>query len=89
MPPRPELAHAHTIVAFVKAAMHPVRCTSNRIGFDQMREDLNGVLAFSGLSVGEDGLVSRRTAARTHDEAAVTKRLRDEMLRPAGRRVWS
>jgi uncharacterized protein (TIGR02391 family) len=72
------------VVAFIKAAMQPVRWTSNRAGFAQMREALNGVLAFSGLSIGEDGQVYRRPAARTHDEAAIAKRLRDEMLRRGG-----
>jgi uncharacterized protein (TIGR02391 family) len=72
------------IVSFITAAMQPVRWTNNTAGFAAMREGLNIVLAFSGLAVGEDGLVYRRTAARTHDEAAIAKRLRDELVRRKG-----
>jgi uncharacterized protein (TIGR02391 family) len=71
-------------VAFVKAAMKPVRWSSDPVGFRQMRENLNTVLAFSGLRIGEDGQVYRREKARTHEEAAVAKRLRDEMIRRQG-----
>ena len=34
------------VVAFVKAAMQPVRWTGNRPGFDAMRGALNGILRF-------------------------------------------
>ena len=71
-------------VAFVKAAMQPVRWTADRQGFEAMRECLNEVLAFSGLSVGADGAMYRRSVAKTHDEAAVVRRLRDEMQRRGG-----
>lgn len=71
-------------VAFVKAAMKPVRWAGERQGFDAMREQLNEVLAFSGLSVGSDGQMYRRSVATTHDEAAVAKRMRDEMQRRSG-----
>jgi uncharacterized protein (TIGR02391 family) len=66
------------VVAFMNAAMKPVRWTQDRAGFEGMRDGLNGVLAFSGLSVGDDGLIHRRSVARTHGEAATAKRLRDE-----------
>ena len=72
-------------VAFVKAAMKPVRWTANRAGFDDTRDALNGVLAFSGLEIRKDGLVYRRAIARTHDQAlARSQRLRDEMQRRGG-----
>jgi len=71
-------------IAFLKSTMQPVRWTSDRAGFGAMREGLNTILAFSGLSIGDDGLIYRRKVARTHDEAAVAKRLRDEMVRRKG-----
>jgi len=71
-------------VAFFKASMQPVRWTNNRQGFDELRSRLNEVLAFSGLSMGDDGQVYRRSAARTHADSLVVKRMRDEMLRRRG-----
>lgn len=71
-------------VAFVKAAMQPVRWTSDQHGFIAMRDNLNTVLAFSGLSLREDGQMCRRAVATTHGEATVARRLRDEMLRRKG-----
>ena len=72
------------VVAFIMASMQPVRWNNDRTGFNAMREDLSSVLAFSGLGVGDDGKVFRRKAARTHDEVAVAKRLRDELVRRGG-----
>lgn len=72
------------VVAFVKVSMQPVRWASDRTGFNGMREELNVILAFSGLEVREDGLVYRRQAAVTHDDVAIAKRLRDETLRRNG-----
>jgi uncharacterized protein (TIGR02391 family) len=71
-------------ITFVKAAMQPVRWTNRLSGFNGMREELNTVLAFSGLSVRADGEVYPRETARTHAEAALVKRLRDEMVRRSG-----
>jgi uncharacterized protein (TIGR02391 family) len=82
-----EQARTHSgncTVAFVKAAMKPVRWAGDRQGFDAMREQLNEVLAFSGLSVGSDGQMYRRPVATTHGEAVVAKRMRDEMQRRGG-----
>lgn len=71
-------------VMFVKAAMQPVRWLGNKDAFEDMRQSLNEVLAFSGLSVGKDGLMYRRSIARTHDEAVIAKRMRDELHRRGG-----
>jgi uncharacterized protein (TIGR02391 family) len=73
----------NAIVVFVSTAMKPVRWR-DRNAFGAMRDELNRALAYSGLSVGDDGQLYRRETARTHDEAAVAKRLRDEMLRRGG-----
>jgi uncharacterized protein (TIGR02391 family) len=72
------------VIVFIKVAMKPVRWSHDREGFNRMREDLNTVLAFNGLTLLNDGRVAHRQVARTHDEAAVAKRLRDEMVRRGG-----
>jgi uncharacterized protein (TIGR02391 family) len=72
------------VVGFVLAAMKPVRWSNDQSGFKAMKDELSSVLAYSGLRVGDDGRVYRRKPAQTHDEAAVAKRLRDEMLRRGG-----
>ena len=73
------------VVALVTTAMKPVRWSGNQPGFDSMRQDLNGVLAYAGLDVRADGRVHKRAVAQTHDQAAATsRRLRDELQRRQG-----
>lgn len=83
-----EQARTHSgasIVAFVTAAMKPVRWHQNPDGFQAMRERVNTVLAYSGLYVGHDGTMRRRAVATTHSEAQQrSRRLRDEMQRRNG-----
>ena len=45
------------VVVFVNKAMNPVQYTSSPQAFALRRDQLNVVLAFSGLSVGDDGRV--------------------------------
>jgi uncharacterized protein (TIGR02391 family) len=62
--------------------MDPVRHTGNSSYYDRKRHDLNEVLAFCGLSLGEDGKLIRQTAARTLTEAEERAgRLRSELQR--------
>lgn len=70
------------IVAFIHAVMNPVRYTSEPNRFDRLRQELNAILGFEGLSLGEDGKRLRSSATRTLSEAARrANRLRTEMLR--------
>lgn len=73
------------VIALLTTAMKPVRWSHDRQGFEAMRQDLNGVLAYAGLELLPDGRVHRRSVARTHDEAAATsRRLRSETQRRGG-----
>ncbi len=56
---------ANNVVAFILAAMNPVRYVHERMAFEDRRTRLNVVLAFSGLSVQEDGTLKRVETART------------------------
>ena len=72
-------------ILLLQQAMQPVRWASDPAGFEALRDELNGVLAFAGLAVRKDGEIARRKMATTHDEAAATsRRLRDEMSRRGG-----
>jgi uncharacterized protein (TIGR02391 family) len=57
------------VVVFVNKAMNPVQYTSSPQVFASRRDQLNTVLAFSGLSVGEDGKVRWVKRATGLDEA--------------------
>lgn len=70
------------VVAFIRAAMGPVRYTGNSALFDSRRQALNEVLAFCGYGVGEDGQMRTQVAARTLSEAEERAgRLRGELRR--------
>ena len=70
------------VVAFIHSAMNPVRFASDPEQFDGRRHELNRVLGFAGLSLGEDGKLRRSAATKTLTEAALrANRLRTEMLR--------
>lgn len=70
------------IVEFIHRAMDPVRYTGNSGQFESKRHELNEVLAFTGLLMGEDGKFRRQTAARTLTEAEERAgRLRAELQR--------
>jgi uncharacterized protein (TIGR02391 family) len=72
----------NNVVAFVLAAMDPVRYTSDRQMFDTRRHDLNQVLAFCGYSLGENGTLQSIAAATTLSEAEERAgRLRGELRR--------
>lgn len=59
-----------TLIAFVNAAMNPSRYVQNHGRFDQLRGELNEVLALYGLRVTEKGQVARGAQASTLTEAA-------------------
>ena len=57
------------VVVFISKAMNPAQYTSRPDVFRQRRDQLNSVLSFSGISVGEDGRVRWARRARSLDEA--------------------
>lgn len=59
----------NNIIDFVLVAMNPVRYLRDRELFEDRRLELNQVLAFSGLSLGEDGQIKKVAASRTISEA--------------------
>ena len=60
---------ANYVVAFIHAAMNPVRYVRDQGLFDSRREDLNRVLAFEGFQLGKDGRIKSTSAATTIDQA--------------------
>lgn len=60
---------ANGILHFIQTAMNPVRFVGNPHYYQSQRGRLNAVLAFAGLSLGEDGKLRRTEAAKTLSEA--------------------
>ena len=60
---------ANHIVDFIRAFLIPARFVGRHQEFEQRREELNAILAFSGLEYGPDGVFRARKAAKTLDEA--------------------
>jgi uncharacterized protein (TIGR02391 family) len=60
---------ANNVLHFLSHAMSPVRHVRNREHFESERIKINRVLAFNGLSFGDDGQLRPVEAARTIDEA--------------------
>jgi uncharacterized protein (TIGR02391 family) len=58
----------HTLM-FITRAMNPVQYTSRPHLFAQRRDQLNTVLAFAGIALGEDGQLRRSEAATGLDDA--------------------
>jgi uncharacterized protein (TIGR02391 family) len=72
----------NNVVAFIQAAMEPVRYTSDRETFDSRRHELNQVLAFCGYTLGEDGKVRAAAVVSTLSQAEERAgRLRAELRR--------
>ncbi|HCE2692854.1 TPA: TIGR02391 family protein [Vibrio parahaemolyticus] len=61
---------ANSVLHFLQLAMAPSRHYNNLDWFSDTRYQLNQVLSFSGLSLGEDGRISRAAKASTISEAA-------------------
>lgn len=59
-----------TLVAFINAAMNPVRYVSDPHRFDDLRGQLNARLVMYGMRVNEEGKLARGAAASTLSEAA-------------------
>jgi uncharacterized protein (TIGR02391 family) len=63
---------ANNVLGFIVHVMNPVRHVGSRDYFESERGKLNSVLAFSGLSLGEDGKLRAVAAAQTLTEAEAT-----------------
>jgi len=57
------------VVVFINCVMNPVQYTSDPQSFKRRRDQLNAVLSFSGLYVGDDGKIRWSQKARNLDEA--------------------
>lgn len=57
------------LIMFITRAMNPVRYAGNPGLFEQNRQSLNPILAFSGFEVRKDGKVAYVSVAATLDEA--------------------
>ena len=72
---------ANSVLAFVKRVMDPVRYVGNREYFERKRIEVNTVLAFTGLTVAEDGRLLRAAPARTLSDAeAAASALRKSLI---------
>jgi uncharacterized protein (TIGR02391 family) len=57
------------VLMFIARAMNPALYTTNRGVFSSRRDELNVILAFSGMHIGEDGKIRRSTKAENLTEA--------------------
>ncbi|MCP5523260.1 MAG: TIGR02391 family protein [Verrucomicrobiales bacterium] len=73
---------ANNVIQFILESMKPVRYASNPEKFEARRSALNQVLVFTGLELGNDGLLRSRATAKTLAEAQErADRLRAELRR--------
>jgi len=71
----------NNIIAFIYAAMNPVRYTREHESFESRRLQLNQVLSFCGFNLGENGKLREVKASRTLSEAQErANRLHRELL---------
>jgi uncharacterized protein (TIGR02391 family) len=61
--------HGGMVVGFIHKAMKPARWRGRSAEFNDMRANLNEALAFTGLTLGEDGCLRAVDVARTLPEA--------------------
>jgi uncharacterized protein (TIGR02391 family) len=54
---------------FIQTVMNPVRFVGNSEGFQDLRGEINEVLVFAGLHIGDDGKIRQVTPATTLPEA--------------------
>ena len=76
---------ANQIIDFIQSFLTPARFVGRSDEFEAHRQQLNTILAFSGLEYGPDGKFRRRQAARTLDEAEA--RARTIRAKFQGRRI--
>jgi uncharacterized protein (TIGR02391 family) len=72
---------ANNVLNFIETVINPVRFVRNTAGFHSLRDQLNEVVAFCGLYIGENGKFRSVAPARTLPEAqARAGRLRSALL---------
>jgi len=76
---------ANRIIDFIQSFLTPARFVGRSEEFEAHRQELNTVLAFSGLEYGADGKFRKRQTARTLDEAEA--RVRTIKAKFQGRRI--
>ncbi|GMU40135.1 MAG: hypothetical protein AMXMBFR23_10010 [Chloroflexota bacterium] len=76
---------ANRVLDFIQHYLAPTRFVGRRDLFEQHRDGLNSILAFSGLEYGSDGEFRQQTRARTLDEAEA--RAQTIQAKFAGRRM--
>ncbi len=78
---------ANQVLDFIQSFLAPARFVGRGEEFEKRRQELNTILAFSGLEYGADGRFRQCTAAQTIDEAE--KRSRTIRAKFQGRRIHS
>lgn len=76
---------ANRIIDFIQSFLIPARFVGRSEEFERNRQQLNTILAFSGLEYGQDGKMRKCDAARTLDEAE--KRVLTIRMKFQGRRI--
>jgi len=72
----------NSVGAFIQGVMDPVRFVNQSEDFAYLRDSLNQILSFSGLTLGADGKLRAAVPARTLEEAEVRAgRLKTELRR--------
>lgn len=59
----------NNVVAFIQAALNPVRYVQNHAEFEVLRDELNKVLGFAGYQVNDEGKVVLATRSKTLSDA--------------------
>jgi uncharacterized protein (TIGR02391 family) len=76
---------ANRVIDFIQAFLTPARFVGRSEQFEAVRQELNTILAFSGLEYGKDGRFRTCDTARTLDEAE--ERVRTLRSKFQGRRI--
>lgn len=76
---------SNQILDFIQSFLTPARFVGRSEQFEAHRQELNSVLAFSGLEYGKDGKFRQRQTAQTLDEAEA--RVRTIQAKFKGRRI--
>ncbi len=76
---------ANRVLDFIQSFLIPARFVGRSTEFEAHRQELNTILAFSGLEYGQDGKLRQRETAQTLDEAE--RRVRTIRAKFQGRRM--
>lgn len=76
---------ANRIIDFIQSLLTPMRFVGRNQAFEELRQELNTILAFSGLEYGKDGKFRHSNAVQTLDEAE--QRVQTLRAKLQGRRI--